>query len=67
MGRLTLHAPQACKALLDGKTRVQAPLVNYELKPGAHRLELQCGRRPWPARSVTIAGGKTTSVTLVPR
>lgn len=67
MGRLTLHAPQACKALLDGKTRVQAPLVNYELKAGAHRLELQCGRRPWPARSVTIAGGKTTSVTLVPR
>ena len=67
MGRLTLHAPQACKALLDGKTRVQAPLVDYELKVGAHRLELQCGRRPWPARSVTIAGGKTTSVTLVPR
>jgi serine/threonine-protein kinase len=67
MGRLTLHAPPACKALLDGKTRVQAPLVDYDLKVGAHRLELQCGRRPWPARSVTIAGGKTTSVTLVPR
>jgi hypothetical protein len=66
-GKLTLHTPQPCKALLDGRTRVQAPLADYELKAGAHRLELQCGRRPWPTRSVTIAAGKTTSVRLTPR
>jgi len=66
-GKLTLRTPQPCKALVDGRTRVQAPLADYELRVGTHRLELQCGRRPWPARSVAIAAGRTTSVTMAPR
>ena len=64
-GKLTVRA-RSCRMALDGHAR-PAPIVDLELRPGAHRLELQCGRRPATTRSVTITAGKTTTLDLTPR
>jgi len=65
-GKLTVH-PASCRALLDGRTRLAAPISELELRPGAHKLELQCGRRPPATRTVTISSGRTTTLDLAPR
>ena len=65
-GKLTLRALRSCKATVDGHARA-APIVELELRPGPHKLELQCARRPPTLRSVTITAGKTTTLDLTPR
>jgi serine/threonine-protein kinase len=64
IGKLAVRAAAGCKATLDGHTRVALPTTDLELRPGAHKLELQCPRRPTATRSFTITAGKTTSVDL---
>ena len=64
-GKLTLRA-KSCKVSLDGHAR-PSPIVELELRPGPHKLELQCGRRPATTRTVTISAGKTTMLDLAPR
>jgi len=65
-GRLTVHTRQRCSAVLDDRRRLQTPIFELELRPGPHQLELSCGQRP-ETRSVAIAAGKTTELTIAPR
>jgi hypothetical protein len=66
-GKLTVRTAQPCRAVLDGRTRVQTPLVGLEVKPGLHKLELQCTRRPPTTWNLTVIAGKTTNLQLTPR
>ena len=65
-GKLTVHTRQRCEAIVDARRRLPTPIVELELRPGPHKLELTCGRRSL-TRSVTIAPGKTTDLTVAPR
>ncbi|HEX7837999.1 MAG TPA: hypothetical protein VF469_11080, partial [Kofleriaceae bacterium] len=68
-GKLTVHTRQRCEAIIDARRHLPTPIVELELRPGPHKLEVTCGRRS-PTRSVTsvtIAPGKTTALTLAPR
>ncbi|HEY0476019.1 MAG TPA: serine/threonine-protein kinase [Kofleriaceae bacterium] len=63
-GRLTVRTRQPCDAVLDAHRRhLQTPIVELELRPGAHKLELSCGGAPI-TRSVAIAAGQTTELTI---
>jgi hypothetical protein len=63
-GRLTVRTRQPCDAVLDAHRRhLQTPIVEFELRPGTHKLELSCGGHPI-TRSVAIAAGQTTELTI---
>jgi serine/threonine-protein kinase len=65
-GKLTVHTRQRCEAIVDARRHLPTPIVELELRPGPHKLVLTCGRRSL-TRSVTIAPGKTTELSLAPR